>query len=98
MVEPALYRSEDENASPVGFLGSEADGGFAQYVAVDASHAHDVQNSPLSVKQLACLPVAFGTAIGMLERAHVHADETVLVTGASGGGGSRAGPANVERR
>ena len=87
LVDPALYGSEDENASPVGYLGSEADGGFAQYVAVDASHAHDVQDSPLSDEQLACLPVAFGTAIGMLERAKVQGGETVLVTGASGGVG-----------
>lgn len=87
LVDPALYGSEDDNASPVGYLGSEADGGFAQYVAVDASHAHDVQDSPLSDEQLACLPVAFGTAIGMLERAHVQGGETVLVTGASGGVG-----------
>ncbi|MBC7442098.1 MAG: zinc-binding dehydrogenase [Ramlibacter sp.] len=87
LVDPALYGSEDLNSSPVGYLGSEADGGFAQYVAVDASHAHDVQDSPLSDDQLACLPVAFGTAIGMLERAQVRAGETVLVTGASGGVG-----------
>ena len=87
LVDPALYGSEDEDASPVGYLGSEADGGFAQYVAVDASHAHDVQDSPLSDEQLACLPVAFGTAIGMLERANVQSGETVLVTGASGGVG-----------
>ncbi|WP_241979283.1 zinc-binding dehydrogenase [Cryobacterium sinapicolor] len=87
LVDPALYGCDDENASPVGYLGSEADGGFAEYVAVDASHAHDVQDSPLSDEQLACLPVAFGTAIGMLERAHVQGGETVLVTGASGGVG-----------
>jgi NADPH:quinone reductase-like Zn-dependent oxidoreductase len=87
LIDPALYGSEDENASPVGYLGSEADGGFAQYVAVDVSHAHDVHDSPLSDEQLACLPVAFGTAIGMLERAKVRKGETVLVTGASGGVG-----------
>jgi NADPH:quinone reductase-like Zn-dependent oxidoreductase len=87
LVDPALYGAADENASPVGYLGSEADGGFAQYVAVGASHAHDVQDSPLSDEQLACLPVAFGTAIGMLERANVRDRETVLVTGASGGVG-----------
>jgi len=87
LVDPALYGSDDDDASPVGYLGSEADGGFAQYVAVDASHAHDVQDSPLSDEQLACLPVAFGTAIGMLERASVRSGETVLVTGASGGVG-----------
>jgi NADPH:quinone reductase-like Zn-dependent oxidoreductase len=36
---------------------------------------------------LACLPVAYGTAMGMLERADLKAGETVLVTGASGGVG-----------
>ncbi len=87
LVDPALYGSDDEDASPVGYLGSEADGGFAQYVAVNASHAHDVQDSPLSDEQLACLPVAFGTAIGMLDRANVRSGETTLVTGASGGVG-----------
>ncbi|WP_241976691.1 MULTISPECIES: alcohol dehydrogenase catalytic domain-containing protein [unclassified Cryobacterium] len=87
LVDPAIYGCESEDASPVGYLGSEADGGFAQYVAVDATHAHDVQDSPLSDEQLACLPVAFGTAIGMLERADVRGGETVLVTGASGGVG-----------
>ncbi len=87
LVDPALYGSDDDDASPVGYLGSEADGGFAQYVAVAASHAHDVQDSPLSDEQLACLPVAFGTAIGMLERASVRSGETVLVTGSSGGVG-----------
>ncbi len=87
LVDPAIYGCESENASPVGYLGSEADGGFAQYVAVDATHAHDVLDSPLSDEQLACLPVAFGTAIGILERANVRGGETVLVTGASGGVG-----------
>ncbi|WP_198411912.1 alcohol dehydrogenase catalytic domain-containing protein [Cryobacterium sp. TMT1-19] len=87
LVDPAIYGCESENASPVGYLGSEADGGFAQYVAVDVTHAHDVLDSPLSDEQLACLPVAFGTAIGILERANVRGGETVLVTGASGGVG-----------
>jgi NADPH:quinone reductase-like Zn-dependent oxidoreductase len=41
----------------------------------------------LSDEQLACLPVSYGTAIGMLERAAITAGETVLVTGASGGVG-----------
>lgn len=38
-------------------------------------------------EQLACLPVAYGTALGMLERAEVSDGETMLVTGASGGVG-----------
>jgi len=87
LVDPAIYGGDEDDAVPVGYLGSEADGGFAQYVAVDASHAHDVDDSPLSDAQLACLPVAFGTAMAMLDRAGLQAGETVLVTGASGGVG-----------
>lgn len=68
-------------------LGSELDGGFAEYVTIAADHAHDVTGSPLRDEQLACLPIAYGTATGMLERAKLQADETVLVTGASGGVG-----------
>jgi NADPH:quinone reductase-like Zn-dependent oxidoreductase len=87
LVDPAMYRDDGRHAPPVGLLGSEADGGFATYVVVRATHAHDVTASPLSDEQLACLPVAYGTAMGMLERAEVRAGETVLVTGASGGVG-----------
>lgn len=87
LVDPAIYRDDGPNAPPVGLLGSEADGGFATYVAVPAAQAHDVTDSPLSDEELACLPVAYGTAMGMLERAEVRAGETVLVTGASGGVG-----------
>jgi NADPH:quinone reductase-like Zn-dependent oxidoreductase len=43
--------------------------------------------SPLTVDELACLPVAYGTATRMLRRAEVSAGETVVVTGASGGVG-----------
>jgi NADPH:quinone reductase-like Zn-dependent oxidoreductase len=31
MVDPAIYDGPSEDAHPVGLLGSEADGGFAQY-------------------------------------------------------------------
>ncbi len=68
-------------------MGSEADGGFAEYVVVPATHAHDVSESQLSDEQLACLPVAYGTAMGMLERAALQLGETVLILGASGGVG-----------
>ena len=87
LVDPAIYRDEGRDAPPVGLLGSEADGGFATYVVTPAAQAHDVADSPLSTEQLACLPVAYGTAMGMLERAELQAGEAVLVTGASGGVG-----------
>lgn len=87
LVDPAHYLDTRAEAPPVGLLGSEADGGFAEYVIVDARRIHSVADSPLSDAQLACLPVAYGTAMGMLERAGIGAGETVLVTGASGGVG-----------
>jgi NADPH:quinone reductase-like Zn-dependent oxidoreductase len=87
LVDPAFYADEHEDAVPIGLLGSEADGGFATYVAVDAVRVHDMTASPLSDEELAALPVAYGTAMGMLERAHLKKGETVLVTGASGGVG-----------
>ena len=87
LVDPAIYLDQGERSPPVGLLGSEADGGFAEYVAVPATQAHDVADSPLSDVQLACLPVAYGTATGMLERAGLGAGATMLVTGASGGVG-----------
>jgi NADPH:quinone reductase-like Zn-dependent oxidoreductase len=68
-------------------LGSELDGGFAEYVVIAADQAHDVTDSPLSDEQLACLPIAYGTATGMLERAQLRDGETILITGASGGVG-----------
>ncbi|MFD5110568.1 zinc-binding dehydrogenase [Streptomyces cinereoruber] len=87
LVDPAIYADESEDAPPVGLLGSERDGGFAEYVAVDADRLHDMSTSPLSDQELAALPIAYGTAMGMLERADILRDETVLVTGASGGVG-----------
>jgi NADPH:quinone reductase-like Zn-dependent oxidoreductase len=85
MVDPAIFEDTEAEPELVAVVGSERDGGFAQYVAVPASSAHDVTLSPLSDMQLACIPIAYGTAMGMLERASVRAGEHVLVTGASGG-------------
>lgn len=87
VVDPALYDRGDDHANPVELVGSERDGGFADFVVVDAAQAHAVDDSPLSDEQLACLPIAYGTAMGMLERAALASDERVLVTGASGGVG-----------
>lgn len=87
LIDPTLYDGVNDETRPIGYLGSEADGGFAEYTLVAAERAHTVTDSPLSDEQLACLPTAYGTALGMLERAAIHGGETVLVTGASGGVG-----------
>ena len=87
VVDPAVYDREADDATPCELLGSEHDGGFASFAVVDARRAHGVDGSPLSDAQLACVPIAYGTAMGMLDRAEVDAGQTVVVTGASGGVG-----------
>ena len=79
-----------EEGFPTAVIGSEADGGFAQYLLSAADRLHDVSGSPLTDAQLACLPTAYGTAMGMINRAGCTAGERVLVTGSSGGVGMAA--------
>ncbi len=68
------------------YLGSERDGGYAEYVAVPAANAHAVE-SELTDVELASFPCSYATAEHMLERAGTGAGQWVLVTGASGGVG-----------
>lgn len=90
LVDPALYDGAGPDARVIDVLGSERDGGFAEYAVVPAERAHRVEGSPLSNEQLAALPIAYGTALGMLERGGVTEGHTVVVTGASGGVGLAA--------
>lgn len=90
LVDPAIYRGDGPDDPPVGLLGSEADGGFAQFAVAGAGQVHDMTDSPLSAVELAALPVSYGTALGMLERIALREGERILVTGASGGVGLAA--------
>jgi NADPH:quinone reductase-like Zn-dependent oxidoreductase len=71
------------------WLGSEIDGGFAQFVRVPSADTYRIE-SDLSDAQLAAVPCSYGTAENLLHRSGVAAGERVLVTGASGGVGSAA--------
>ena len=75
---------EDKNKT--GYYGSEKDGGFAEYTTIPSRNALAV-NSPLSDAELATFSCSYSTAEGMLTRAKVGVDDTVLVPGASGGVG-----------
>lgn len=90
LIDPALYDPDTDDGVPTWIMGSEFDGAFAEYVVVRSDRAHDMTDSPLSDVELACLPIAYGTAMGMLERAGFQSGERVLVTGASGGVGLAA--------
>lgn len=69
------------------YLGSEHDGGFAEYLSVPARNVHPIE-SALSDVELASFATASLTAMNMLDRVGVTEGESVLVTGASGGVGS----------
>ncbi|MEZ5374763.1 MAG: zinc-binding dehydrogenase [Microthrixaceae bacterium] len=75
---------------PAVLVGSEVDGGFAGFHRCSEAQLSDVTDSPLSDAQLSCLPIAYGTALGMINRAGCSPGERVLVTGASGGVGLAA--------
>ncbi len=90
LADPARFAGGGPDPRLVGVLGSEQDGGFAELVVVPAGTVHDMTGSPMSDEELACLPIAYGTAMGMLERGAIQPGETVLVTGASGGVGLAA--------
>ena len=87
IVDNALYDGGEDGLVNSGLIGSERDGGFAEYVAVPAENAHAIE-SDLSDAELATFPTAYVTSLRMLNRARVSAGESVLVTGASGGVGS----------
>ena len=89
LVEPCLREANGEALPSPWYIGSECDGGFADYVTVATRHAYPIESS-LSHAELASFPCSYSTAENMLTRAHVNADDTVLITGASGGVGSAA--------
>jgi NADPH:quinone reductase-like Zn-dependent oxidoreductase len=70
-------------------FGSECDGGFAQYAKAPSRETYRIE-CDWTDAELASIPCAYSTAEGLVHRAGVKADETVLVTGASGGVGSAA--------
>ncbi len=82
----AWVRDPGGDLAKARYLGSELDGGFAEYIAVPAHNAHHLATD-LSDVELASFPCSYATAEHMLHRAKVGAGKWVLVTGASGGVG-----------
>lgn len=87
LVEPCLREARGEDLQRPWYLGSECDGGFAQYAVVAARHACRI-DSEFSDDELASFPCSYSTAENLLTRTSVTKADTVLVTGASGGVGS----------
>lgn len=70
-----------------GYLGSERDGGFAQYCAVPERNVYR-HESDLSDVELASFACSWSTAEHMLTRVAAESGQTIAVRGASGGVGS----------
>jgi NADPH:quinone reductase-like Zn-dependent oxidoreductase len=84
----ACLRGDDHLCPTVEYLGSERDGGYAEFIAVPARNAHRVP-AGVACEQAAALPVNFLTAWHMVvTRGRLQRGETVMITGASGGVGS----------
>ena len=75
------------NREKAGYFGSECDGGYAQYTKVSHQQVHPVDTT-MSDTELATFACSYVTAENMLNRAAVTDEDTVLITGASGGVGS----------
>lgn len=75
-----------EDMNKTGYFGSERNGGFAQYTTTPSRNALAVK-SDLSDAELATFSCSYSTAEGMLTRANVTSNDTVLIPGASGGVG-----------
>lgn len=78
--------ADPDNPATAGYVGSERDGGFAQFCALPSGNALEIA-SGLTDAELATFSCSYSTAEGMLTRAGVGPGDTVLVPGASGGVG-----------
>ena len=88
LVDPWLRdpdRPSDRNLA--GYLGSERDGGFAQYCAIPARNAYPV-DTDLTDVELATFACSWSTAEHMLHRIGLESGRSIAVRGASGGVGS----------
>ena len=77
---------DPDDMNKTSYFGSERDGGFAQYTTTPSQNAVAV-TSELTDAELATFSCSYSTAEGMLMRANVGANDTVLIPGASGGVG-----------
>lgn len=89
LVDPVLRARPTASGLKTLYLGSDCDGGFAEFVRVPAGNAHPVATR-LADAELASFPCSYTAAENMLSRADVGREDVVLVTGASGGVGSAA--------
>ncbi|MDE0664779.1 MAG: alcohol dehydrogenase family protein [Acidimicrobiaceae bacterium] len=88
LVDPWLRdRDRPHDRELAGYLGSERDGGYAEYCTVPGENVYPVSVG-LSDIELASFACSWSTAEHMLQRSGIGPGATVAVPGASGGVGS----------
>lgn len=87
LVNPCLYAGDHDGLAGLQVVGSERDGGFAQFLCVPSANALPI-HSEHSDAELATFMTPYMTAEHMLRRAGLRAGERIFITGASGGVGS----------
>ncbi|BDD06718.1 alcohol dehydrogenase family protein [Aureibacter tunicatorum] len=87
LINPCIKTANGKALEQPWYFGSECDGGFAEYTAVDSTHARAIKSDMTDI-QLASFPCSYSTAENMLTKSKVKSGEIVLITGASGGVGS----------
>lgn len=95
VIDPGIYcgtcefcsRGEHSLCPTYQILGEHKRGGYAEFIAVPASHVIPIpESSPISLLHMAAFPLTFMTAYRMLiARAKLKVGEDVLITGISGG-------------
>jgi NADPH:quinone reductase-like Zn-dependent oxidoreductase len=89
VVDPWLRDADNPgDRARAGYLGSELDGGFAEYCAVPAANVYPIVRDELGDVELAALACSWSTAAHMLHRVELRAGQRIAITGASGGVGS----------
>jgi NADPH:quinone reductase-like Zn-dependent oxidoreductase len=89
LIEPSLQKVNGVQLEKPWYFGSECDGGFAQYTTISNEHAFKIDSSYSDI-ELASFPCSYSTAENLLTRSNVSKNDTVLISGASGGVGSAA--------
>ncbi|MCE2029400.1 alcohol dehydrogenase family protein [Sessilibacter corallicola] len=88
LVRPIQDVQDDDGFQCLTF-GSECNGAFSQYTTCPSTEAYSIQSN-MTDAELASFPCAYSTAENMIDRAQISENQTVLITGASGGVGSAA--------
>ena len=90
LCDPWLLAAGDYlDTSASRYLGSEVDGGFADYMVIGTENAYAI-DSRFSDAELAAFPCALSTAENLVRRTGLQPGETVAISGASGGVGAMA--------